>query len=187
VTCSLCNRYQESESRDIKKSPFSLRDCLCSAILPFGPSAPLGPSCGANFKGGLHHAEDADRRGRILCDAECCRRCRSASQAAAASGACSGWQGSDRQVSSRQSADRQIPDAGARSDQGLTVCFLDARKIERSGYASHFHTYAPLRRGIFHVDWNIRRAEAGFSFGQLSKRYGRDRISNGWRSCRPTI
>jgi hypothetical protein len=49
--CSLRNRYQQSESRGIQKSPFSLRDCLCSGILPFGPSARLGPSCGT-FKGG---------------------------------------------------------------------------------------------------------------------------------------
>jgi hypothetical protein len=49
--CSLRNRYQQSESRGIQKSPFSLRDCLCSRILSFGPSARLGPSCGT-FKGG---------------------------------------------------------------------------------------------------------------------------------------
>jgi hypothetical protein len=33
-TCSLGNRYQKSEPRDIKKSPFALCDCLCSGILP---------------------------------------------------------------------------------------------------------------------------------------------------------
>jgi hypothetical protein len=49
--CSLRNRYQESEFTGIQRSPFSLRDCLCSGILPFGPSARLGPSCGT-FKGG---------------------------------------------------------------------------------------------------------------------------------------
>jgi len=55
----------------------------------------------------------------------------------------SGWQ-----ASGRQGSDWQISTSRARRDQGLTVCVLDARKIERSGYASHYHTYAPLRRGI---------------------------------------
>jgi hypothetical protein len=95
------------------------------------------------LSGGLHHAEDSNYTGCILGDAERCRRCRPASQGAAASGACSGWQ-----VSGRQGSDWQISTSRARRDQGLTVCVLDARKIERSGYASHYHTYAPLRRGI---------------------------------------
>jgi hypothetical protein len=130
------------------KSPFSLRDCLCSAILHLDRALRSDQRC--KLTGGLHHAEDSDRSGRILCDAGRCRCCRSASQGAAASGGRAGWQ-----VSGRQGSDWQISTSTARSDQGLTVCFLDARKIERSGYASHFHTYAPLRRGIFHVDRNI--------------------------------
>jgi hypothetical protein len=103
--------------------PFSLCHCLCSGILPS-----LGPVV-ATFRG-LHHAEDSDHSGCILCDAERCRRCRSASQGAAASGTCSGWQVSGRQVS-----DWQISTSTARRDQGLTVCVLDARKIERPRYA----------------------------------------------------
>jgi hypothetical protein len=95
------------------------------------------------LSGGLHHAEDSNYTGCILGDAERCRRCRPASQGATASGACSGWQ-----VSGRQGSDWQISTSRARRDQGLTVCVLDARKIERSGYASHYHTYAPRRRGI---------------------------------------
>jgi hypothetical protein len=106
ILCSLRNRYQESESRGIQKSPFSLRDCLGSGILPFGPSARLGPSC-RTFKGGyimLKMLTAAAASFAML-------------SAAAASGACSGWQGSDRQVSGREIPD----DAAARSDQGLTV------------------------------------------------------------------
>ena len=113
---SLRNRYQESEFTGIQKSPFSLRDCLGFRQFAFWTECSARTKLW-HFQGWLHHAEDADRGSRILCDAECCRRCRSASQAAAASGACSGWQGSDR-----QDADREISAAGAaRSDQGLTV------------------------------------------------------------------
>jgi hypothetical protein len=112
------------------------------AFCHWSERSPLGPSC-CNLQGGLHHAEDSDRSGCILCDAERCRCCRSASQRAAASGSRSGWQVSGRQVS-----DWQISTSRARRDQGLTVCVLDARKIERPGYASHYHSYAPLRRGI---------------------------------------
>src|SRR5262245_26138273 len=100
------------------------------------------------LSGGLHHAEDSNCTGCILGDAERCRRCRPASQGAAASGASSGWQ-----VAGRQGSDWQISTSSARRDQGLTVCVLDARKIERSGCAFHYHTYAPLRRGIS-FDWN---------------------------------
>jgi hypothetical protein len=112
------------------------------AFCHWSERSPLGQVV-ATFKGGLHHAEDSDRSGCILCDAERCRCCRSASQRAAASGSRSGWQVSGRQVS-----DWQISTSRARRDQGLTVCVLDARKIERPGYASHYHRNAPLRRGI---------------------------------------
>jgi hypothetical protein len=143
--CSLCNRYQESEPRGINKSPFSLCDCLCSDIFAIGASGVRSDQVVADFKGGLHHAEVSDRSGCILCDAERCRRCRSASQGATASGTCSGWQVSGRQVSNWQ-----ISASAARRDQRLTVWVLDARKIERPGYASHYHSYEmpPLRRGI---------------------------------------
>jgi hypothetical protein len=124
------------------KCPFSLCDCLCSGILPLERAESARTKLLQPLRG-LHHAEDSDRSGCILCDAERCRRCRSASQRAAASGSRSGWQVSGRQVS-----DWQISTSRARRDQGLTVCVLDARKIERPGYASHYHSYAPLRRGI---------------------------------------
>src|SRR5262245_7184962 len=134
---------QESEPRGIKKSPFSLCDCLCSGILPLERADSARTKLWCKLSGGLHHAEDSNCTGCILGDAERCRCCRPASQGAAASGACSGWQ-----VSGRQGSDWQISTSSARRDQGLTVCVLDARKIERSGYSSHYHTYAPLRRGI---------------------------------------
>src|SRR5262249_20335879 len=69
------------------------------------------------------HAEDSNCAGCILGDAERCRRCRPASQGAAASGASSGWQ-----VAGRQGSDWQISTSSARRDQGLTVCVLDARR-----------------------------------------------------------
>src|SRR5215813_13300267 len=124
---------QESEPRGIKKSPFSLCECLCSGILPLERADSSRTKLWCKLSGGLHHAEDSNCAGCILGDAERCRCCRPASQGAAASGASSGW---------------QVATSSARRDQGLTVCVLDARKIERSGYASHYHTYAPLRRGI---------------------------------------
>src|SRR5215467_8871710 len=132
---------QESEPRGIKKSPFSLCDCLCSGILPL-ERADSARTIGKP-SGGLHHAEDSNCAGCILGDAERCRCCRPASQGAAASGASSGWQ-----VAGRQGSDWQISTSRARRDQGLTVCVLDARKIERSGYAFHYHAYAPLPRGF---------------------------------------
>ena len=133
---------QESEPWGIKTPPFSLCDCLCSGILPL-ERADSARTKWCKLSGGLHHAEDSNCAGCILGDAERCRCCRPASQRAAASGACSGWQ-----VSGRQGSDWQISTSSARRDQGLTVCVLDARKIEQSGYASHHHTYAPFRRGI---------------------------------------
>src|SRR5215813_9645439 len=139
---------QESEPRGIKKSPFSLCDCLCSGILPLERADSARTKLWCKLSGGLHHAEDSNCAGCILGDAERCRRCRPASQGAAASGASSGWQ-----VAGRQGSDWQISTSSARRDQGLTVCVLDARKIERSGCAFHYHTYAPLRRGIS-FDWN---------------------------------
>src|SRR5262249_39043401 len=121
---------------DIRKAnhgiPFSLCDCLC-------PSMPLERADSARIKlwsnfRGLHHAEDSNCTGCILGDAERCRRCRPASQGAAASGACSGWQVSGRQVSAWQ-----ISTSSARRDQGLTVSgALNARKIERSGVGIPF-------------------------------------------------
>jgi hypothetical protein len=94
---------------------------------------PLGSSCGQTL-GGLHHAEGSNCTGCILGDAERCRRCRPASQGAAASGACSGWQVAGRQVSAWQ-----ISTSSARRDQGLTVSGpLNARKIERSGVGIPF-------------------------------------------------
>src|SRR5215467_16318138 len=132
---------QESEPRGIKKSPFSLCDCLCSGILPLERADSARTKLWCKLSGGLHHAEDCNCTGCILGDAERRRRCRPASQGAAASGASSGWQ-----VAGRQGSDRQISTSSARRDQGLTV--LDARKIERSGCAFHYHAYAPLRRGI---------------------------------------
>ena len=134
---------QESEPWGIKTSPFSLCECLCSGILPLERADSARTKLWCKLSGGLHHAEDSNCAGCILGDAERCRCCRPASQRAAASGACSGWQ-----VSGRQGSDWQISTSSARRDQGLTVCVLDARKIEQSGYASHHHTYAPFRRGI---------------------------------------
>src|SRR5262245_24446915 len=123
-------------------------------------SARTNLSC--KLSGGLHHAEDSNCTGCILGDAERRRRCRPASQGAAASGASSGWQ-----VAGRQGSDRQISTSSARRDQGLTV--LDARKIERSGCAFHYHAYAPLRRGIS-FDWNRDVEEARRSRGLWSLR-----------------
>ena len=112
------------------------RCAIVSVPAPFGASGLRSNQVVVQTFRGLHHAEDSDRSGRILCDAGRCRRCRSASQAAAASGGRSGWQ-----VSDRQDSDRQISAAcTARRDQGLTVCVLDLDTH------SHFHTYAPLRR-----------------------------------------
>src|SRR5262249_32431925 len=87
---------------------------------------PLGPSLWCKLSGGLHHAEDSNCAGCILGDAERCRCCRPASQGAAASGACSGWQ-----VSSRQGSDWQIStsSSSARRDQGLTVCSLTLERF----------------------------------------------------------
>jgi len=127
---------QESELRGIKESPFSLCDSLCSGTIE---ASELRSD--QTFRG-LNHAEDSNCTGCILGDAGRCRRCRYTRKTAAASAA-SGRQGSDRQGSAWQ-----ISNSTARRDEGLTICVLDARKIERSGYASHFHTYAPLRRGI---------------------------------------
>src|SRR6516162_11295609 len=97
------------------------------AFCHWSERTPLGPSLWCKLSGGLHHAEDSNCAGCILGDAERCRRCRPASQGAAASGASSGWQ-----VAGRQGSDWQISTSSARRDQGLTVCVLDARKIERS-------------------------------------------------------
>src|SRR5215813_11978908 len=153
--CALyATNNQESEPRGIKKSPFSLCDCLCSGNLPLERADSARFKLWCKLSGGLHHAEVSNCAGCILGDAERCRRCRPASQGAAASGASSGWQ-----VAGRQGSDWQISTSSARRDQGLTVCVLDARKIERSGYASHYHTYAPLRRGIS-FDWNRHVEEA---------------------------
>ena len=121
---------QESEPRGIKKSPFSLCDCLCSGILPL-ERADSARTIG-KLSGGLHHAEDSNCAGCILGDAERCRCCRPASQGAAASGACSGWQ-----VSGRQGSDWQIStsSSSARRDQGLTVCSLTLERL--SGLDTH--------------------------------------------------
>lgn len=43
---------QESEPRGIKKSPFSLCDCLCSGILSLERSGLRSDHCGAYFQGG---------------------------------------------------------------------------------------------------------------------------------------
>jgi hypothetical protein len=99
---------------------------------------------------GLHHAEDSDRSGRILCDAGRCRRCRSASQGAAASGGCSGWQ-----VSGRQGSDWQISTSTARRDQGLTVS--DALLVSfppPGGERGFMHQYA---RACTHRGLLLRR------------------------------
>src|SRR5262249_39876264 len=134
---------QESEPRGIKKSPCSLCDCLCSAILPLERADSARTKLWCKLSGGLHHAEDSTCAGCILGHAERCRRRRPAAQGAAASGASSGWQ-----VAGRQGSDWQISTSSARRDQALTLCVLDARKIERSGCAFHYHAYAPLRRGF---------------------------------------
>ena len=155
---------QESEPWGIKTSPFSLCDCLCSGILPLERADSARTKLWCKLSGGLHHAEDSNCAGCILGDAERCRRCRPASQGAAASGASSGWQ-----VAGRQGSDWQISTSSARRDQGLTVCVLDARKIERSGCASHYRTYAPLRWGIS-FDWNRDVEEARRSRGLWSLR-----------------
>jgi hypothetical protein len=64
---------QESEPRGIKKSPFSLCDCLCSGILSLG-GADSARTLRCKLSGGLHHAEDSNCTGCILGDAERCRR-----------------------------------------------------------------------------------------------------------------
>src|SRR5262249_8750477 len=122
--------------------------------------------------GGLHHAEDSNCACCILGDAERCRRCRPASQGAAASGASSGWQ-----VAGRQGSDWQISTSSARRDQGLTVCVLDARKIERSGCAFHYHSYAPLRRGIS-FDWNPRWTASTVTVRRSTNTWARRRTVN---------
>src|SRR5262249_29486240 len=114
------------------------------AFCHWSERTPLGPSLWCKLSGGLHHAEDSNCAGCILGDAERCRCCRPASQGAAASGACSGWQ-----VSGRQGSDWQISTSSARArrDQGLTVCSLTLERL--SGLDTPITTlYAPLRRGI---------------------------------------
>jgi len=128
----------------IRKANYgALRNPLFRCVIVSVP-APLKRANCARTKTfrGLNHAEDSNCTGCILGDAGRCRRCRYTRKTAAASAA-SGRQGSDRQGSAWQ-----ISNSTARRDQGLTICVFDARKIERSAYASHFHTYAPLRRGI---------------------------------------
>src|SRR5262249_42164810 len=114
------------------------------AFCHWSERTPLGPSLWCKLSGGLHHAEDSNCAGCILGDAERYRCCRPASQGAAASGACSGWQ-----VSGRQGSDWQISTSSARArrDQGLTVCSLTLERL--SGLDTPITTlYAPLRRGI---------------------------------------
>src|SRR5262249_27704518 len=154
---------QESEPRGIKKSPFSLCDCLCSGILPL-ERADSARTKWCKLSGGLHHAEDSNCTGCILGDAERCRCCRPASQGAAASGACSGWQ-----VSGRQGSDWQISTSSARRDQGLTVCSLTLERL--SGLDAHpITTLMPRFGGAFLVDWNRDVEEARRSRGLWSLR-----------------
>jgi len=157
---------QESEPRGIKKSPFSLCDCLCSGILPLERADSARTKLWCKLSGGLHHAEDSNCAGCILGDAERCRCCRPASQGAAASGACSGWQ-----VSGRQGSDWQIStsSASARRDQGLTVCSLTLERL--SGLDTHpITTLMPRFGGAFLVDWNRDVEEARRSRGLWSLR-----------------
>jgi hypothetical protein len=155
---------QESEPRGIKKSPFSLCDCLCSDILPLERADSARTKLWCKLSGGLHHAEDSNCTGCILGDAERCRCCRPASQGAAASGACSGWQ-----VSGRQGSDWQISTSRARRDQGLTVCSLTLERL--SGLDAHpITTLMPRFGGAFLVDWNRDVEEARRSRGLWSLR-----------------
>jgi len=112
------------------------------AFCHWSERTPLGPSLWCKLSGGLHHAEDSNCAGCILGDAERCRRCRPASQGAAASGGSSGWQ-----VAGRQGSDWQNSTSSARRDQGLTVCSLTLERL--SGLDTHPITTLMPRRGLF--------------------------------------
>src|SRR5262249_13849293 len=145
---------QESEPRGIKNPLFRCVIVSVRAFCHWSERTPLGPSCGANFQGGLHHAEDSNCAGCILGDAERCRCCRPAWQGAAASGACCGWQ-----VSGRQGSDWQISTSSARArrDQGLTVCSLTLERL--SGLDAHpITTLMPRFGGAFLVDRRLSQA-----------------------------
>src|SRR5262249_45581525 len=146
---------QGSKPRALKNPLFRCVIVSVPAFCHWSERTPLGPSCGANFQGGLHHAEDSNCTGCILGDAERCRCCRPASQGTTSSGACSGWQ-----VSGRQGSDWQISTSSARRDQGLTVCSLTLERL--SGLDAHPITM-PRFGGAFLVDWNRDVEEASRS------------------------
>ena len=69
------------------------------------------------------------------------------------------------QVAGRQGSDWQISTSSARRDQGLTVCSLTLERL--SGLDAHpiYHTYAPLRRGLFFWTPNLGSLFRHFAIG----------------------